>query len=240
MASPAGSVPSPPPVASGSAASPAPSPGPPKLVNVYYKRTVATPKTCFICHRETTTCLATEGVSDFLYTCPSHLLDPGFARPAPSSSTPSAASSPAGSPAPSPVPRSEIDKVKQEYEDKQKRKAEGSDASKEGDDKGKKDDSAASQPASTAFALFKTGASALSSLSTTASSHLFPAPPPTAPSAVETARLAAQTARVFVLQRDYFRMRCETKRREWEKKDAKERGAAWSFPKAPKGGLPGA
>lgn len=77
MASPAGSVPSPPPLASGSAASPAPSPGPPKLVNVYYKRSVATPKTCFICHRETTTCLATEGVSDFLYTCPSHLLDPG-------------------------------------------------------------------------------------------------------------------------------------------------------------------
>lgn len=52
-------------------------PGPPRIVNVYHVRTVATPKQCYVCHRETTTCLATDGVTDFLYTCKHHLLDPG-------------------------------------------------------------------------------------------------------------------------------------------------------------------
>ncbi|BGP38990.1 hypothetical protein JCM10450v2_002946 [Rhodotorula kratochvilovae] len=228
MASPAAALPSPP----SSAPSPGP-PAPPKLVNLYYKRAVATSKSCFVCHRETTCCLATEGVTDFLYVCPSHLLDPGFARPAPSSTAPSAAPSPTGSPAPSPVPQSEIDKVKKEYEEKQKRKADAAPAPVDKDAKDK-------TPASTAFSLLKTGASALSSLSATASSQLFPAPPPATPSAVETARAAAKDAKVFVLQRDFFRMRSDAKRREWEKKDAKERGGAWSFPKAPRGGLPGA
>jgi hypothetical protein len=52
-------------------------PGPPRIVNLYHVRTVATPKQCYVCHRETTTCLATDGVTDFLYTCKHHLLDPG-------------------------------------------------------------------------------------------------------------------------------------------------------------------
>ncbi|GAA6052269.1 hypothetical protein JCM3770_007411 [Rhodotorula araucariae] len=225
MTSPA-ALPSPP----SSAPSPGP-PAPPKLVNLYFRRTVATPKSCFVCHRETTCCLATEGVTDFLYVCTSHLLDPGFARPAPSSAAPSAPPSRAGSPA-SPVPQSEIDKVKREYEEKQKRKADGAPAPVEKDAKEK-------TPASTAFSLLKTGASALSSLSATASSQLFPAPPPATPPAAEAARAAAKDAKAFVLQRDFFRMRSDAKRREWEKKDAKERGGAWSFPKAPRGGLPG-
>ncbi|TNY17658.1 VPS4-associated protein 1 [Rhodotorula diobovata] len=222
--------------------SPSPSPaapgsqpgGPPKLVNLYYRRQVATSKSCFVCHRETTCCLATQPLDDFLYVCPSHLLDPGFARPAPGTSTPAASPSPAGSPSPaSPVPQSEIDKVKKEYEDKQK-------SSSSDKDKDKADAAAAKPPASTPFSLLKTGASALSSLTTSAQSSLFPPPAPPVPSAAEQARAAAKDAKVFVLQRDFFRMRCDAKRREWEKRDAKERGAGWSFPKAPRGGLPGA
>lgn len=268
MSAPPGALPSPP-TALSTSTSPA---GPARLVNLYHVRTVATAKFCWICHRETTCCLATEGVTDFIYACKSHLLDPGvsrrvywephmplrrlraltavgfsegrllttqslaqFAKPAPSTSTPSA--SPSGSPAPSPVPQSEIDKVKQEYEEKQKRKA---DADKEKDKDARSSSSTAGTAASTAFSLFRTGASALSSLSSTASSTLFPAPPPTPPSLAETQRAAAASAKTFVLQRDFFRMRQEQKRREWEKKDADKRGKEWSFPKAPTGGLPSA
>ncbi|GAA6014710.1 hypothetical protein JCM10207_006912 [Rhodosporidiobolus poonsookiae] len=231
MASPLPSLPSTPsPTLSG--APPAP-PGPPKLVNLYYLRTVATPKSCFICHRDTTTCLATQDVSDFVYVCKSHLLDPGFAKPAasqPSSSAPSSPS-PASSPAPSPsVPQSEIDKVKKEYEEKQARRA-ASSSSDSKDSEGEK----AKGPASTAFSLLRTGASTLTSLSTSAASTLFPPPPPVAPSATDLARAAAEKAKVFVLQREYFAMRVAQKRREWERRDAKERGGGWSFPKAPTG-----
>ncbi|GAA5874874.1 hypothetical protein JCM3774_006552 [Rhodotorula dairenensis] len=224
---------------------PGPTPtGPPRLVNLYHVRAVATPKQCYVCHRETTTCLATEGVTDFLYTCKHHLLDPGFARPAPTSGTASSSAAPASpttttSTSSSPVPQSEIDKVKKEYEEKQKRKeAAQTQASDAADPGSKKKDS--SGPASTAFSLLKTGASALSALSSQASSSLFPPPPPAAePSAAERTRAAAAQAKVFALHKDFFRMRQDRKRKEWEKKDAEERGRQWSFPQAPRGALTG-
>ena len=254
-----------------SSASSTPSPsgtrtGPPRIVNLYRVRTVATPKQCYVCHRETTTCLATDGVTDFLYTCKHHLLDPGvgffafelsaenvahwitplaqFARPAPASGTATPTSAPASPTLSPPVPRSEIDKVKKEYEEKQKRKeaTAASGSSADSKDKEGKDESSSSSrgPASTAFSLFKTGASALSSLSSQASSTLFPPPAaPAEPSAAERARTAAAQAKVFVLHKDFFRMRLDKKRKEWEKKDAEERGRQWSFPKAPRGGLSG-
>ncbi|GAA6029780.1 hypothetical protein JCM8097_001046 [Rhodosporidiobolus ruineniae] len=210
--------------------SPAPSAGPPKLVNLYHARTVGTAKSCFICHKETTCCLATDGVTDFIYVCRSHLLDPGFAKPAASSAAPSATSSPTTSAPPSPVPQAEIDGVKKEYEEKQAKKAAASSATEE-----KKDDSTSKSLPSTAFSLLRTGASTLTSLSSTAATTLFPPPPPTVPSATERLRAEAEKAKVFVLQRDYFAMRVSAKRREWEKKDAKERAAGWSFPKPPTG-----
>lgn len=76
MATPPGALPSPPTSSLSSSATP----GPPRLVNLYHVRTVATSKSCWICHRETTCCLATEGVTDFIYACKSHLLDPGVSR----------------------------------------------------------------------------------------------------------------------------------------------------------------
>lgn len=51
------------------------------LRNLYYQRTTGTEHQCFICFKGTTTVLATpDGTSDFLYTCTSHLTDPGFAK----------------------------------------------------------------------------------------------------------------------------------------------------------------
>jgi len=42
-------------------------------------KTAGTEKACFVCFKPTTTVLATSGTVDFLYTCPGHLSDSGFA-----------------------------------------------------------------------------------------------------------------------------------------------------------------
>lgn len=60
---------------------PAVAPGPPKLVNLYNLRQVATAKSCFICSKETFHCLATEDMKDWFFVCKSHTLDPGVRLP---------------------------------------------------------------------------------------------------------------------------------------------------------------
>ncbi|GAA94202.1 uncharacterized protein L969DRAFT_93584 [Mixia osmundae IAM 14324] len=52
---------------------------PPTFANVYWRREVGTARPCFICNRETTICLATSDLADFVYTCQSHLSDRNFA-----------------------------------------------------------------------------------------------------------------------------------------------------------------
>ncbi|GAA6060283.1 hypothetical protein JCM10212_003983 [Sporobolomyces blumeae] len=219
-------------------------PAPPKLVNLYHLRLVGSPKPCFICSKETTACLANDGPTDWIYVCKSHTLDPGFARPAPtqagsaSSATTSpalpssTAASTAAAPSPPTVPQSEIDKVKKEYEEKQKRKAAATST----------DSSSTTTTTTTtagkALSVLKTSASAISTLASTTQSTLFPPPAPVVPSPSELLRAEASRSKTFVLNRDYFRMRQDLKRREWEKHDAKTRGAEWEFPKVPKGGLP--
>ncbi|KAG8956566.1 hypothetical protein FRC04_000044 [Tulasnella sp. 424] len=86
--------------------------------NVYYKRTVATAKPCYVCLRQTTTVLATVDVVDFLYTCDNHLSDPGFATLVPSETSKPQVSA------------EEIERVKKEYEEKQKAKKEKEEAAK--------------------------------------------------------------------------------------------------------------
>ncbi|KAK0498325.1 VPS4-associated protein 1 [Armillaria luteobubalina] len=82
------------------------------FTNLYYKRTTGTVKACFVCYKPTTTCLATINAVDFLYTCPTHLTDRGFASPIQEETAKSA------------LGDDEIAKVKVEWEEKQKRKAE--------------------------------------------------------------------------------------------------------------------
>ncbi|CAE6409297.1 unnamed protein product [Rhizoctonia solani] len=101
--------------------------------NVYYKRAVATPRACpgpgrydsYICSKPTTVVLSTQPVLDHIYTCDTHLSDPGFATLQASSvpSTPSANAE-------------EIAKIKAEWEAKQKKKQEQAEKDKkEGEDK---------------------------------------------------------------------------------------------------------
>jgi len=90
----------------------------PPFQNVYYKRQVATAKACFVCYRPTTTVLATLNATDFIYTCDSHLADTGFAtRIVVADTTQQPPSAPKASP-------EEIQKVKEEWDARQKAKAE--------------------------------------------------------------------------------------------------------------------
>jgi len=96
--------------------------------NIYYKRTAATAKACYICYKPTTTVLATIDTTDFVYTCPVHLTDRGFAAraPDPESDTKKTGAS-----------LEEIAKVKEEWEEKQRRKKENKDKEKDTEGKDK-------------------------------------------------------------------------------------------------------
>ena len=76
-------------------------------------QTAGTPKPCFVCYRPTPIVLATAQTVDFIYTCESHLKDPGFA----SQIAGDAPSKPG-------LSAEEIAQVKADWEEKQKRKAE--------------------------------------------------------------------------------------------------------------------
>ena len=81
-------------------------------------QTTGTPKACYVCYKPTTTVLATINTTDFLYTCDTHLTDPGFASSVSESSDGASGVRKLG---PSPE---EIEKVKNEWEETQKRKQE--------------------------------------------------------------------------------------------------------------------
>ena len=70
-----------------------------------------TAKACFVCYKPTTTVLATINIVDFLYTCPGHLSDSGFATLVKDEEKSVAVS----------VSAEEIAKVKLKWEEKQKK-----------------------------------------------------------------------------------------------------------------------
>ncbi|KAF9647044.1 DUF1742-domain-containing protein [Thelephora ganbajun] len=103
------------------------------FTNLYYKRIAGTPRPCFVCYRPTPIVLATAQTVDFLYTCESHLKDPGFA------------SRIADDPPPKPaLSVEEIAQVKTDWEERRKRKTEKA-KEKEGE-KGKGDDKDGGKP----------------------------------------------------------------------------------------------
>ncbi|KAJ5133912.1 hypothetical protein N7526_005277 [Penicillium atrosanguineum] len=101
------------------------------LTNVYHLRRVAdtSSKACLICHKPSTSVLITPDNRDFFYVCPAHLQDRHFCSPIINAEAEAARRK-------EEEMAKEIEKVKKEYEDKQKRKKER--AAKDG--KEKKDD----------------------------------------------------------------------------------------------------
>jgi hypothetical protein len=82
--------------------------------NLYYKRTTATAKACYICYKPTTVVLATIDTSDFLYTCAIHLSDHGFATRVLEPESENKIG----------ISVEEIAKLREEWEEKQRRKKE--------------------------------------------------------------------------------------------------------------------
>ncbi|RPD66695.1 DUF1742-domain-containing protein [Lentinus tigrinus ALCF2SS1-7] len=181
------------------------------FTNLYYKRAVGTARPCYICNKPTTTVLATINTVDFLYTCDTHLSDPGFASQVGSTNDGVGA----GGAKKMGLSPEEIAKVKAEWEERQKKKTEKAkekekdkDKGKEGDGKDAKDDEKkASLPGS------------FSPPSATAS----PAP-------------AKPTHQRYTLHRDIFALRLAEHRRRRQAAQAKE--LAPRLPGAPVTPLP--
>ncbi|KAJ9243750.1 hypothetical protein DTO169E5_2379 [Paecilomyces variotii] len=112
------------------------------LPNVWHLRRVAdsSAKACYICYKPSTSVLITPDNKDFFYVCPAHLKDRGFCSPIVDSEKEAAKKK-------EEELALEIEKVKKEYEEKQRRKKEKEDKEKKNDkgedgkDKKKKEES---------------------------------------------------------------------------------------------------
>ncbi|KAI1324083.1 DUF1742-domain-containing protein [Xylariaceae sp. FL0255] len=107
------------------------------LPNTWHHRKVAetSAKSCEVCYKPSTSVLITPEKEDFFYVCPSHLKDRGFATPIIDQAAVAAAKK-------KKEMDDEVAKLKKEYDEKQRKKAE-KEAEKEKDknkDKDKKDD----------------------------------------------------------------------------------------------------
>ncbi|KAH9927118.1 VPS4-associated protein 1 [Epithele typhae] len=180
------------------------------LTNLYYKRAVGTEKACYVCHKPTKTVLATLNTTDFLYTCDTHLADPGFASQVGAVSDGVGA----GGAKKMGLSSEEIAKVKAEWEERQKKKADKAkekekDKDKDKDDKEKDgEDEKKSKP----------------SPSLTPATSASPPPAPT------------PTHQRYTLHRDIFALRLAEHRRKRQAAQAKD--LAPRFPGAPVGRLP--
>jgi hypothetical protein len=178
---------------------------------------VGTERPCFICYKPTTIVLATINTVDFLYTCSTHLSDPGFATKVAADE----ASSPKSTPA---VSQEAIDKIKEEWEEKQrKRKEKEKEKEKQkdgGDDgnkgKAKKDDE------SEGAATKKTKSPP-------------PATSPTPSSSSASTTPVTPSHEKYVLHRDMFALRQAEHRRRRQANQAKD--LAPRLPAAPKSNI---
>jgi hypothetical protein len=184
------------------------------FTNLYYKRTTATEKSCYICFKSTTTCLATAQAVDFLYVCPGHLTDRGFASQLGETSD-GVQSNAARKLDLSPE---EIEKVKEEWEEKQRKKKEKEKEDKKvkENEKNKKDSDGSDK---------KTEEESKKSKAKSPVTSAPSSPPPSAPKHER-----------YALHRDYFAMRLAEHRKRRQATQAKQ--LAPRLPGAPRDALP--
>ncbi|PIL36880.1 hypothetical protein GSI_00570 [Ganoderma sinense ZZ0214-1] len=184
------------------------------FTNLYYKRAVGTARPCYVCNKPTTVVLATINTVDFLYTCDTHLSDPGFASQVGSTNDGVGA----GGAKKMGLSPEEIAKVKAEYEERQKKRAEKAkekEKEKEADKDGKEEEKDAKESKKTSTPGAKSPPSSSAS-------------PPPAP--------ATSTHQRYTLHRDIFALRLAEHRRRRQAAQAKE--LAPRLPGAPVTPLP--
>lgn len=210
-----------------------------KPTNAYIHRQAATPKSCYVCYKQTTHLLVSQSIPtlDFLYVCHAHLADRYFATQV---STP--VSSPASTVAPptraatadrlpEKVSQQEIDKIKAEYQAKQK--------AKETKDNAKQNESKPFSAMSVAGSVFSTVTSTVSGLASSAIASIpAEAPQPATIAAGSTTPdiLAKQHPlhATYSLHREFYSARV----REWNNKMVKRKERELNMPPAPKNVLP--
>ncbi|KAJ3520309.1 hypothetical protein NM688_g9181 [Phlebia brevispora] len=189
------------------------------FANLYYKRAVGTPRACYVCYKPTTTVLATINTVDFVYVCDTHLTDPGFATEVKDTNADAA-----GGPKKAELSPEEIAKVKEEWEERQKRKQEKAkekekeEKEKEKDKDGKEKDDKDSKEASKEKESKKSASKS---------------PPPTSP---PSSTPATPSHPKYTLHRDIFSMRVAEHRR--RRQTAQAQALAPRLPGAPKAPLP--
>lgn len=174
---------------------------------------VGTARPCYVCNKPTTVVLATINTVDFLYTCDTHLSDPGFASQVGSSNDGVGA----GGAKKMGLSPEEIAKVKAEYEERQKKRVEKA-KEKEADKDGKEDqekDAKGDKKSSTPS----------SGTKSPPYSNASPSPGPAPP-----------THQRYTLHRDMFALRLAEHRRRRQAAQAKE--LAPRLPGAPVTSLP--
>ncbi|KAA1466078.1 DUF1742-domain-containing protein [Dentipellis sp. KUC8613] len=188
------------------------------FTNLYYKRTAGTPKACYVCYKPTPTVLATANAVDFIYTCDAHLKDPGFATQLGDSGD---GVSPGGAKKMGLSPE-EIAKVKEEWEEKQRRKKEKAEkakaekeaAAKDGEKKDEDKESAGKDKKSKS-----------------------PSPMPKTPGSLPASPSGSGTPTPshdrYALHRDLFAMRLNEHRKQRQSKQMRE--LAPKLPGAPRG-----
>ena len=172
-------------------------------------QTAATSKACYVCYKPTITVLATINTTDFLYTCPVHLEDPNFATLLGDSGdgVSAGASKKLG------LSAEEIEKVKEEWMERQRKKEKGGGKEKEKEKETEKEKEK------------KEGADRATSMDQYKPANVA-APAPTSRPA---------THKRYALHRDFFAMRLTEHRKRRQVAQAKE--LAPRFPGAPRGAL---
>ncbi|KAE8222962.1 hypothetical protein CF319_g3927 [Tilletia indica] len=183
---------------------------PPRISNHYVRRLAGTPKSCLVCYRPSPVVLVSVSIPthDFFYVCTTHLADRHFANRLPTPGEASAAGGDVPGRLPDKVSKEEIDKVTQEWKDRQKAKEEREKSAAAAKEKEKEKE--AKGWLSTVAGAAGTAASAVSSL---ASSAMTSSPSPSDPSASATATPPLAPAlppgqhEHYQLHKDYFAMR---------------------------------
>ncbi|KAL0949859.1 hypothetical protein HGRIS_009892 [Hohenbuehelia grisea] len=185
------------------------------FTNLYYKRTTGTPKACYVCYKPTTTVLATINTTDFIYACPGHLTDPGFASPVGETGDNVGGGRKLG------LSAEEIAKVKEEWEEQQKEKKQRAEEKKRAEAEKKMDDEKKEQEGK------KDNNKNVSKSSKTGSGSSSPATTPT-PATPKHER--------YTLHRDFFAMRLAEHRKRRQAAQTKE--LAPRLPVVPSGSIP--
>ncbi|PWN24016.1 DUF1742-domain-containing protein [Microstroma glucosiphilum] len=209
--------------------SPSVASGPPpvRLSNHYIRRLTSSPKSCFVCSRPSPIVLVSNSAAaeDFFYVCASHLTDRHFATLIQKDSAATGASG--GVRLPEKVAQEDIDKVKREWEERQKAKKEKKEKEKEKvdgkddkDSKDKKEDSQGWLSYLASSISSATAATSDKSASPSRSGSPAPAPSVAVPKGHEE----------YTLHRSFYAMRVDS----YNKKTALRRAKELNFPSVPK------